>query len=64
MFSNSYIFLVALAIGLLIITLILLIEVITEEFKRQSDDHLILIGLITIPIIFLIPVILGLIQDL
>lgn len=64
MFFNSNIFLVALAIGLLTIALILLIRIIIEEFKEESDDLLVLIGLIAIPIIFLIPVILGLIQDL
>ncbi len=64
MFFNSNIFLVALSIGLLTIALILLIKVIIEEFKKESVDLLVLISLIAIPIIFLIPIILGLIQDL
>jgi len=64
MFFNSNIFLIALTIGILTIVLILLIRFIIEEFKEKSNDFFILIGLIAIPIIFLIPVILGLIQDL
>lgn len=61
---DSKIFLVAIAIGILAIALILLIRVIFMEFKEESDDLFILIGLIAIPIIFLIPLIVGLIQDL
>lgn len=38
--------------------------VIFEEFKEESDDLFVIIGLIAIPIIFLIPLIIGLIQDL
>jgi len=64
MIFNSNIFLVVLASGFLLIVLVLLIRFIIEKFKEESDDLLVFIGLIAIPIIFLIPVILGLIQDL
>ncbi|MFX1592394.1 MAG: hypothetical protein ACFFCL_06845 [Promethearchaeota archaeon] len=64
MIFNSNTFLVAITIGLLAIALISLIMVIFEEFKEKSDDLFVIIGLIAIPIIFLIPLIIGLIQDL
>ena len=60
---NSSILLIILSIGLLIIALILLIRVIIKEFEEKSNDLFVFIIVSAIPIIFLIPIILGLIQD-
>lgn len=61
--SNSSNFLIIFSVGLLLISLILLAMVSFEQIKKKFNDFIV-IGIISIPIIFLIPVILGLILDL
>ncbi|MFW9894811.1 MAG: hypothetical protein ACFFD7_03310 [Candidatus Thorarchaeota archaeon] len=61
--SNSLNFLTMFSVGLLIISLILLLMVSIEQIKKKFSEFIV-VGIISIPIIFLIPVILGLILDL
>ena len=60
--SNT--FLLTTAIGLLTIATALFIWVILEELKDEADILFIFLGLIAISIIFLLPLVIGLIQNL
>jgi len=61
---NQIIILIFLLFGILIASLIIMISVFIEELKETSDKLYIFIILLGIVIIFLIPVILGMIQEL
>jgi len=64
MVFNSSLILFILSITVLILCLLLLIRSFVKELKTKSDEDLILMLVSGIIIILLIPVILGIIQDL
>ena len=61
---NQIIILIFLLFGILIASLIIMISVFIEELKETSDKLYIFIILLGLVIIFVIPVILGMIQEL
>ena len=64
MIVNHSIILLLFLLGLLIISITILVLAFIEELKKKSDESLIFILLSGLPIMFIIPVILELIQQL
>ena len=64
MIFTSNLFLVATTIGLLTIAIVLFILIILKELKEEAEILLIFLGLIATTIMLLLPVVIGLIQDL
>lgn len=56
--------LILLSIGLLMVSILIGITGIINELKKKSGDYFLFILLIGIAVMFLIPVILGLLEDL
>lgn len=64
MMSNLLILLILLSFGFLIVSLIIMVKVFIEQLKKKTDDYFIIFILIGIVISFLIPLILGMIQEI
>jgi len=64
MMINQLTILILLSFGLLVISFIIGIIGIIKVLKKKSEEYYILIILIIVTMIFLLPVILGIIQDL
>ncbi|MFW9773099.1 MAG: hypothetical protein ACFFEO_13170 [Candidatus Thorarchaeota archaeon] len=61
---NQILILILLSIGLLMVSILIGITGIINELKKKSGDYFLFILLIGIAVMFLIPVILGLLEDL
>ncbi|MFX1324580.1 MAG: hypothetical protein ACFE8N_06470, partial [Promethearchaeota archaeon] len=61
---NQILILILLSFGLLLVSIIIGFIGIIKEYKKKSGNYFLFILLIDIAIMFLIPVILGLIEDL
>ncbi|MFW9823684.1 MAG: hypothetical protein ACFFE4_12145 [Candidatus Thorarchaeota archaeon] len=61
---NQILILILLSIGLLMVSILIGISGFINELKKKSGDYFLYILLIGIAMMFLIPVILGLIEDL
>ncbi|MFX1573310.1 MAG: hypothetical protein ACFFB0_11225 [Promethearchaeota archaeon] len=64
MMLNQIIILIILLFGVLIVSFILVISLFINALKEKSDNLYFFISLLGLVIIFVIPVILGLIQEL
>jgi len=62
--SNQLIILIMLSFGILIVSLIIMIKVFIEQLKKETNESIIFLFLIGTVIIFLTPVILGMMQEI